>query len=182
MVHNEEQNILEKVSQSDHDAFRLIFMKYYPKTKYFITHIIKSEDIAEDLSQDIFLKIWTNKEHLPNLRSFNAYVYKMARFAALDYLKHKVVEETFAANYKQPTTADPEEELNAKELELLVQIAIDLMPEQRRRIYIMSREENIQNKEIAEILGLSEKTINNQLSLALKDIRNLLALAFLFFI
>ena len=182
MKQNEDRNDLEKIASGDHDAFRSIFIKYYPKTKYFVTHIVKSEDVAEDLSQDIFLKIWINKELLPNLISFNAYIYKMAKFTALDYLKHKHVENTFAANYSQPATTDPEEELNAKDLEFLIELAIDMMPEQRQKIYIMSRIENIKNKEIAKTLGISEKTVNNQISLALKEIRNLLALAFLFFI
>ena len=183
MTYNEELNNLKKVALGDHEVFRSIFMKYYPKAKYFIAHIVKSEEIAEDLSQDIFLRVWTSREHLPNLRSFNAYIYKMAKNAALNYLEHKYVEDSYTSNYNQQSeSTTPEEELNAKELELLVQIAIDRMPEQRRKIYIMSRVENIKNGKIAEILGLSEKTINNQLSLALKEIRDILTLAFLFFL
>ena len=183
MIHNEELNNLERIASGDHEAFRSIFMKYYPKVKYFIAHIIKSEEIAEDLSQDIFFRVWASKEYLPDLRSFNAYIYRMAKNSALNYLEHKYIEDTYIANYShQSESTTPEEELNAKELEFLIQIAIDQMPEQRRKIYIKSRIENIKNGKIAEILGLSEKTINNQLSLALKDIRDILALAFLFFL
>lgn len=182
MINDEEQNILEKIASGDHEAFRSIFMQYYPKVKYFIAHIIKSEETAEDLSQDIFFRIWQSKEHLPNLRSFNAYIYRIAKNSALNHLEHKYIEDAYVTNYRhQSKSLTPEEELDAKELEFLIQIAIDQMPEQRRNIYIMSRIENIKNGKIAEILGLSEKTINNQLSLALKEIRDILALAFLFF-
>jgi len=183
VMQNEEHNYLERTALGDHEAFRSIFMKYFPKVKYFIVHIVKSEELAEDLSQDIFFKIWISKEYLPNLRSFNAYIYKMAKHAALNHLEHKYVEDSYLANYSsQSEAATPEEELDAKELELLIQIAIDLMPEQRRKIYIMSRVENIKNGKIAEILRLSEKTVNNQLSLALKEIRKIVTLASLFFL
>lgn len=183
MTQNEEFNDLDRIASGDHDAFRHVFMKYHPKVKFFISCMVKSETIAEELSQDIFLKVWTSREHLPNLRSFNAYLFKMSKNAALNYLEHKYIEDSYVVNYSQTTTvANPEEELSAKELEFLVQLAVDRMPEQRRKIYIMSRVENIKNGKIAEILHLSPKTINNQLSLALKEIREILALAFLFFL
>lgn len=184
MTQNEEYIVLEKIASGDHDAFRYVFMTYFPKVKYFITNIVKSDVIAEELAQDIFLKVWTTRESLPELRSFNAYIYKMARNTALNYLDRKYVEEAYLANYTPSPNAatNPVDELEAKELELLVQLTVDQMPEQRRRIYTMSRIENLKNEEIAEKLNLSKKTVENHLNLALKDIRNVLAAALFFFI
>jgi RNA polymerase sigma-70 factor (ECF subfamily) len=182
MMPNEETNNLKKIAVGDHDAFRSIFMKYYPKIKYFIAHIIKSETIAEELSQDIFLRIWENREDMLKIRSFNAYMYRTAKNSALNYLEHKFVEESYIANYSQHMIINPEGELDAKELEFLVQLAVGRMPEQRRKIYIMSRVENLEKEEIAEKLKLTKKTVENQLSLALKDIRKILSLAVVFFI
>jgi RNA polymerase sigma-70 factor (ECF subfamily) len=181
MTQHEDINDLERIAMGDHEAFRSIFMKYFPKTKYFIAHIIKSEMIAEELSQDIFLRVWENRENVFNIRSFNAFIYKTSRNSALNYLKHKFVEESYIANYPQLTSTNPEEELDAKELEFLIQLAVDRMPEQRRKIYIMSHVENLEKEEIAEKLGLTKKTVKNQLSLAMNDIRKIISLASLFF-
>lgn len=183
MILYEDIDALKEVALGSHNAFRFIFMKYFPRVKYFIAHIVKSEDVAEDLSQDIFLKVWVLREMLPDLRSFNAYIYKMARNSALNHLEHTCVVKSFAAgSVSQSGMATPEEEFCAKEMELLIRITVDRMPEQRRKIYVMSRFEGIKNGRIAEILGLSEKTVNNQLSLALREIRSILMAAFLFFV
>lgn len=175
MKHNDEAYILSQIALGNHDAFHRIFLEYYPKIKLFIANIIKSESIAEELSQDVFLKIWSSREHLPNLRSFDAYLFRMSKNAALNHLEHRYLKNSYEANYKQSsTTSTPEEELNAKELELLVQLALEKMPEQRRKIYIMSKVEDKEVMKIAEDLGLTKKTVYNQLSLALKDIRSVI--------
>lgn len=184
MTSGENIDHLREIASGDHDAFRLVFMKYFPRVKCFIAHIVKSNDDAEDLAQDIFLKIWMSREMLPDLRSFNAWIYRMARNSALNHLDHKYVIAAFAA---RPATAGhetttPEDTLSARDMDMLIRIAVDRMPEQRRRIWVMSRDGNIKNHKIAEILGLTEKTVNNQISLALKEIQSVLAAALLFFV
>lgn len=157
MIPSEEKYYLEKIATGNQEAFRPIFMKYYPKMKYFITHIVKSEAVAEELSQDTFLKIWENREMLPGLRSFNAYIYRLAKNVSLNYLEHKYVEESYITNYRPPTATNPDEELDTKELEFLIQLTVERMPEQRRKIYRMSRVENMEKEEIAEKLGITKK-------------------------
>lgn len=177
---NEKHNI-EKIASGDHKAFQDLFMEYFPKMKYFIHHIVKSESVAEELSQDVFMRIWLNREILPNLRSLNAYIYKMARNAALNYLEHKYVEDTFLLNFKSASVEDLSDELDARELEFLVQLTVERMPEQRRRIYMMNRMEHLKNDEIASLLSLSKKTVENHLNLALKEIRKVLTAATILF-
>lgn len=182
MMPNEEIDSLRKIAVGDPEAFRSIFMKYYPRIKYFIAHLIKSETIAEELSQDIFLKLWENRGNVLNIRSFNAYMYRTAKNMALNYLEHKLIEQSYIDNCNQPAEIDPEEKLNADELLFLVRLTVSRMPTQRRRIFIMSRVYNLEKETISEKLGLSKKTVENQLSLALKDIRKVLSLAIVFFI
>jgi RNA polymerase sigma-70 factor (ECF subfamily) len=173
---------LKKIAMGDHESFHSIFLKYYPKIKYFIMHIIKSEAIAEELSQDIFLRIWENRKNILKIRSFNAYMYRIAKNMALNYLEHKFVEKSYMIGYDQPAETDLEENLNAEELLFLVRLAVSRMPTQRRKIFIMSRVYNLEKEKISEKLGLAKKTVENQLSLALKDIREALYLTFIFFI
>lgn len=171
MTDLQEQQYLSQIANGNHDAFRIIFMKYYPKMKYFITQFVKSEAIAEELSQDIFLKIWENREKLVFNTSFSAYLYRMARNSSLNHLERKSVEAKYAETFVATLSDDPENELNAKEMELLIQMAIERMPEQRRTIYRLSRVDGLDQKGIAEKLKIAQKTVQNQLSLALKDIR-----------
>lgn len=178
----EEKHDIEKIASGDHYAFRCMFLEYFPKMKYFITHIIKSESIAEELSQDIFMKIWINREFLPNLRSLNAYLYKMAKNAALNYLDHKYIEDSFVLNFNPVQSENFSDELDARELELLVQLTIGKMPDQRRRVYEMNRIEHLKNDEIATLLRISKKTVENHLNLALKEIRRVITAATMLFL
>lgn len=168
---NDDFGYIERLALGDHDAFRHIFMKYFPKMKYFIAHIVKSEDIAEELSQDVFEKIWRNREELTNLRSFSSYLYRMSKNTAINYIEHQYVEKTYVENYKADLDFSLEDELDAKEIKLLILLEVDKMPEQRKRIFMMSRFENFKNEEIAEKLNITKKTVENHLNLALKQIR-----------
>jgi RNA polymerase sigma-70 factor (ECF subfamily) len=182
MQHNEEHIDIEKLASGNHDTFRQLFMKYYPKVKYFITYFVKTEAIAEELSQDIFEYIWVNKEYLSDVKSLNAYLFHIAKNKSINYLNHQKIEEDYALTYMDMQEYSIEEELYAKELELLIQLTVEKMPEQRRRIFEMSRINNLKNSEIAEKLNITKKTVENHLNLALKQIREVTALSILFFL
>lgn len=181
MQYDDKQH-LEKLPLGDHEAYKSLFMKYFPKVKYFIAHLIKSEAVAEELAQDIFMKIWENRDSLASVQSFNSYVYRMAKNIALNYLEHRYVEQSYMDNYQGETAISIEEDFYARELELLERLTVNNMPHQRKTIYEMSRKKGFSNNEIAQELGISKKTVENHLNLALKEIRKSLSLLFLFFI
>jgi RNA polymerase sigma-70 factor (ECF subfamily) len=178
----DERVYLEKLAIGDHEAFRYLFMTYYPKLNAFMNQFVGSEAIAEDLSQDVFEKIWLNREYASNLQSFNAYIYRIAKNTAINYLDRKAVEKNYISSYFSfLPEISIEEEIDAKELELLVQLTIEKMPEQRRRIFTMSRVEGLKNMEIASILNLSKRTVEAHLNQALKQIREAIAILLVFF-
>ncbi len=178
----EDNQYVKKLVLGNHNAYRFLFMKYFPKVKYFISHIIKSESAAEELAQDIFMKIWEYREQLASLQSFNSYVYRMAKNTSLNYLEHKYIEKNYLDNYQCETEFSIEEELYAKEMELLELLTVNNMPPQRKIIYEMSRKKGYTNDEIATELGIAKKTVENHLNLALKEIRKTLTLFISFFI
>jgi RNA polymerase sigma-70 factor (ECF subfamily) len=157
-------------------------MEYYPKVKSFITCFVKSETIAEDLSQDIFEQIWRQKDFLSNLKSLNAYIFRMAKNTAINCLNHQTIEENYVSSCVHLPEYSMEEELYAKELELLIQLTVEKMPEQRRRIFEMSRIKNLKNAEIAEKLNISKRTVETHLNLAIKQIKEVVSLSVLFFL
>lgn len=172
---------MEKSALEDQEKFRLLFLKFYPKVKAFITYFVKSEITAEDLSQDIFEQLWEKRDFLPEIKFLNAYVFRMAKNAAINYLKSQKVKDDFVTSYVASSDYSIEEDVYAKELELLIRLTIEKMPEQRRKIFEMSRYKNLKNAEIAEKLGISKKTVENHLNIALKQIRRAILLLSFFF-
>jgi RNA polymerase sigma-70 factor (ECF subfamily) len=173
---------LEQLASGNTKVFRQFFMEYYPKVKAFITCFVKSEATAEDLSQDVFEHVWKHKDFLSNLKSLNAYMFRMAKNSAINYLNHKTVEESHYASYVPLEEFSIEENLYVRELELLIQLTVEKMPQQRRRIFEMSRIKNMKNAEIAEKLNISKRTVETHLNLAIKQIREVAALSILFFL
>jgi len=165
------------IADGNHDAFNALFIHYYPKIKFYLTNFLKDKDEAIDIAQDIFCKIWENREMCPNINNYNAFLYTMARNALYNYFEHNQIKETYALKNKKAADYSDliEGEIYAKELGLLIEMAIEQMPEQRKRIFKMSRENGFTNDEISIQLNISKRTVENQISLALTDLRKIIA-------
>lgn len=177
-----EKDKVEALRKGNHKAFEDSFITYFKRVKLFICGIIKSDADAEELAQDVFLKLWTNREAINIEKPLGAYIYTMARNTAFNYLKHKSVEREYLIDYPFfDDVATPEDVLFAREISLLIEMTVKEMPIQRRRIYLLSREKGISNVDIAIKLGISKKTVENQLSLALQELRKVISLLLFFF-
>ncbi|WP_099292261.1 MULTISPECIES: RNA polymerase sigma-70 factor [unclassified Butyricimonas] len=175
---------VESLHHGNHEAFENVFITCFPKVKSFIRGIIRSEADAEDLAQDVFIKLWVNRTTLNPEKPLGPYLYTMARNSALNFLKHKLIEDTFIDSFSNfnPVTDSSDEILFAKEIQLLIEMTICKMPVQRKRIYQMSRDNRLSNNEIAQELNISKKTVENQLSLALQEIRQVISSFLIFFL
>ncbi len=165
------------LKNGDHAAFESIFLFYFNKVKYFINGFIKSESDAEELAQEIFVRIWTNRDSIDPDRNFNTYIYISARNSTMNFLRHKYVRDSFAEDQKKAGSdefASGEDMVMAREIELLVDMALMKMPAQRRTIYEMNRREGLSNEEIAQRLNISKKTVENHMSLALKELKGVI--------
>lgn len=179
-----EAQCLADLALDNHKAYKKIFLFYFPKVKCFITKLIKSEAEAEDLAQDIFEKIWLTRKSLPAIESFSSYLYRMAINAVFNSLKkkkkHRVYLEYLLHNKNNQVIA--EEAIYAREIELLILLAVSNMPAQRRKIFEMSRCQGVKHTEIARLINISKRTVEVHVSLALKEIRKIIPsfLSFLF--
>lgn len=172
MSGKEELKYVQELSIGNHKAFDYLFLQYYPKVSYFIQHLVKSSEIAKDLSQDIFEKLWINREHVAQIESFSSYIFRMAKNSALNYLDHLHVRSEYENNLQyNDIKLSIEEEIDTRDLELLILLVVENMPPQRKKIFKLSREQYLKNKEIADLLNISEKTVKNHLTLALKELR-----------
>ena len=173
MCANKESIYLQELGQGNHDSFDALFMLYQPKVKAFLAGFIKDEEEVSDMSQDIFFKIWANRKSISQVNSFKAYLFRMARNMIYDYFEHSLVRDSYEHKQleKAHYTELIEDNLYAKELEMLLDIAIEQMPKQRKRIFIMSRKEGRTNEEIADQLQINKRTVENHITQALSDLR-----------
>jgi RNA polymerase sigma-70 factor (ECF subfamily) len=179
-----ENKNIELISQGNTKAFELIFLYYQPKLVYFLNGFIKDEELARDMAQDIFLSVWNNREKLPQVTSFKAYIFRIGKNAICNYYDHSIVEEKYEIHQlSRPIQIDSiEEGLFAKELQTLIEIAVSNMPPQRRLVYQLSRVDGLTNSEIAEKLHIDKRTVQNHLSSALSDIRKVIKCCLIFFL
>lgn len=179
-----EKKNIELISQGNTKAFELIFLYYQPKLVYFLNGFIKNEELARDMAQDIFLNVWNNREKLTQITSFKAYIFRIGKNAICNHYDHSLVEEKFEIHQlSRPIEIENiEEALYAKELQVLIEIAVSNMPPQRRLVYQMSRIDGLTNSEIAEKLNIDKRTVQNHLSSALSDIRKIIYCCFILFL
>ena len=152
----DERTLLEKLARGDRASFDALYMRYAAKTEEFLCRMLKNRAEAEDITHDLFLKIWQNRSTMAGVTAFGSYLFRMARNAVYD-------------------------RFDSRDLLLLIQLAVEKMPGQRQRIFRMSREEGIANDEIARRLGISTRTVENQISRALSELRKLVTLILFFF-
>lgn len=184
MDKNLETECLKKLAKGDHRSYEILFLYYHPKIHHFLCGFIKNEEEAFDMTQDIFYKVWTNRQSIGEVTSFKAYLFSMARNTIYNHYEHNLVKEKYTTTQLQlHEEYNLDEEFFAKELSILIDIVIEQMPEQRRRIFKMSRKEGLSGEEIATQLSISKRTVENQISNALNDLRKVLQIIItLFFI
>lgn len=185
---NSDEDLLLSVKNGDEVAFELVFYRYKGKLYDFIRRSLPADQDAESMVQDIFTKLWLHRQQLDPAKSLNAFLYTVARNEIYGQLRkvlvrRKYMEElSFSASSSGLTT---EHQIEYDELTRFVSQLVKKMPEKRREIYQLSRNEGLSYKEISRQLGISENTVDSQLRKALdylkENLRKKMAL-FLFFI
>ena len=148
----DERTLLEKLARGDRASFDALYMRYAAKTEEFLCRMLKNRAEAEDITHDLFLKIWQNRSTMAGVTAFGSYLFRMARNAVYDRFDSRAVRTNFA----RQTNLLPEYELP-------------------------DVEEGIANDEIARRLGISTRTVENQISRALSELRKLVTLILFFF-
>jgi RNA polymerase sigma-70 factor (ECF subfamily) len=145
----------------------------------FVERFVHSPDVAEELVQDIFLKIWTKREQLTDIDALKTYLFRAARNQALNYLRRGKLErrwaEAQALEGEPATTYAADDDASGQELTEAVRAAIDRLPPRCREVFLLSRDGGLTYAEIARTLGISVKTVETQMGRGLKALRGVLA-------
>lgn len=165
--------ILLRLKEGDTKAFEKVYWEYNPIIYHFVLSLLYDKSLAEDLTQSVFLKIWERREAINPELSFEAYLYTVAR-----HLVYKETEKAVCETSLDWTeVADMhdgallEKKLEAKSLKDYIEKLINQLPSARREIFYLSRREHLSQKEIAERLSVSEKTVETQLYRALRFLK-----------
>jgi RNA polymerase sigma-70 factor (ECF subfamily) len=167
---DEDNALLQRVALGDEKAFRFIFNKYHNRLGAHLFSITKSHELAQEVVQDIFLKIWVNRQQLTEVRNFKAYLYVMSKNHALNCLKQNVLEKTLTTGLEENEDFQAEESTEENDHYMLIDEAIDHLPPQQRQVYLMSRHERLKYTEIATRLSLSRETVKKYLKIASESI------------
>lgn len=176
-----EANIIRKLKEGDEDTFVMLFREYYVPLCNYSRRFVGRKDLAEDIVSETFFNIWTKREKTDIRTSLKAYLFQAVGKNSLYYLRKAKKEEMFEdylakhstihQGLDKFTTESPSEILLIKDLTEKINDGIEKLPPQQKTTFKLKRYEGKKNKEIAEIMGLSVKTVEMHLAKAMLSLR-----------
>lgn len=171
----DDQQLVQAILAGEEDAFRQLYYRYADPLFGFLWRKTRNKEVAQDLVQECFVRIWRARTRLDPKQSLKAFCYQIANNLAIDHLRKKTsgLEEVDAdVNHHAPTTQIDESGFQTR---AQVQKAVSQLPEAQRQVLCLSRFEGLKYAEIADVLNISVKTVETHMSRALKKLRQSLA-------
>lgn len=169
-----EKDLIVRLKYGDQTAFELLFHFYYPGLVMFSTQFTADRNEAEEIVQDFFVRFWQRHDQISLTDSLKSFFFLSVKNSSLNFLKHKKVEEKYIRKMTEMADRhlayDPDLYVDS-ELQEKVKQAIDLLPEKCREVFMMSRLRGMRNDDIATELNISKRTVETQISKALKVLR-----------
>ena len=168
-----EQELLQGITDGTESAFRYLFENYYPMLVAFANRFVEDLDSSRNIVQDVFVGLYDKRKTINIHTSLKAHLYQSVRNRALNQLKREKMEREHHGKMKndRDEQVNYEEFLTVSELEGRINKVVNGLPKQCRKIFLMSRQEGIPNADIAKQLSISKRTVETQISNALKRIR-----------
>ena len=170
-----DNGLVEMIKEGDKSAFESLFRSQYSSLCTYANKFVQDVDTSEEIVQELFSQIWQKKEDLNITGSIESYLFRAVHNSCLNFIKHESIKD----KYKQQTISDFTENIHAFPVDMEVNelhkknlVTIDLLPQERKKVFTMNRFEGFKYKEIAEKLNISVKTVENQMGKALKFLRD----------
>jgi len=179
-----DKELIAFMRSGDHLAFTEIYDRYHSLLYVYACKIIKDEDLAQDILQELFIYLWDKRDIIDFKTSMSSYLYTAVRFRFFDLVDKQKVRKEYIQNFQiflDKGEYHTDNYVTERELAAIIEKEINHLPAKLREIFLLSRRENLTNREIADRLKISEKTVKNQLSLALRELRGRLGLFAFFF-
>ena len=177
-ITDDDSKLLVALVGGDFKAFGELYEKYHRPLYFFALKLSKNTHEAEELVQSVFVTVWETRRNVVPAKSFSAYLFRIARNRFYDMLRRRITENCYADFIMQQNDmiiTDLEKQMEDKELNAIINKLLEELPKRRHDIFMMSREENMTYKQIAEKLQISENTVDSQIRNVLNFLRKELA-------
>lgn len=171
---HEERVLLNQIADDDEHSFRVIFDHYRPKIYNYALHLTESETLADEVIQEVFMKLWLNRKKLESVEKFNAWLHAIARNAAFDAFKQIALQKNGTAKLIDITpvsVSDTDNWLLDKENTKWLNNALEQLTPSQKQIYILSRRHGMKAAQIAKELNIAENTVKKHLVNSLHTLR-----------
>jgi RNA polymerase sigma-70 factor (family 1) len=171
----DERKLIAQLRENDKQAYLALYNRYHRGVYAFIVRYVKINAVAEDLLQDVFLKLWEVRHRLNPELSFSSYLYRIARNRVFKMLKALANDEALrhqVLNSMQQSVLEVEDRVQWKKYSQLLNLAINTLPPQRQKVFKLCREQGKTYEQVAEELHISRHTVKEHMMLAIRDIKN----------
>lgn len=170
----DQKDLLLRISGGDEKAFHLLYELYQEKIFFLSLKLMGSKEKARDLTQEIFLKLWINREKLANVEHFSAYLNTIVRNEAYSRFRARSVEEVFLFDWMEEeknAEADPLQKVSFSELQIALHEAVQTLSPQQKKVFQLGKLEGLKHEEIAERLSISKETVKKHMMEALRNVK-----------
>ena len=178
VMETQDEFLLDALSQGSHSAFEQLYDRYSRRIYANLIRLVRSEAIAEELLQDVFMKVWELRATLNTGQSFQSFLFQISGNLAIDFYRKSARRQTMEAAKKliEESAYDHiEKYINFKEAEILLDRAISALPPQRQRIFRLCRIEGKSYEEVAELFSLTRNTVKDHMTKANRFLREILS-------
>lgn len=179
----DDDELLKRMRDGDTAALGMLYVRYAPSVSDFAARFMGKNDEISDVTHNIFCTLWDNRQSISNIDSLKAYLFRMTRNAIFQVYRHRQIVNEYQTDFlktNDDTTPDLESVITTADLLEMINLRIEQMPEIQRRIFRMSRFEKKTYAEIAQEVGLSPKSVQRYISLALAELRKLVEVMLVF--
>ena len=175
LTFSDTEQIINRLKNEDKSAVDDLFSYYYPRLYHFSKSILKIENDIDDILQEVFVKIWLNRQKIGNPETFNAYIFTITKNEVLNLIRNNLRDHTFKDQLFQYAVAEEYQNsvpVEYEEIKAGIEKIVANLPEKRQQVFVLSRTEGLSNKEIAQQLNISEKTVEDHITHAIKQIKS----------
>ncbi|WP_367331218.1 RNA polymerase sigma factor [Sphingobacterium multivorum] len=170
-----EEELLQKLRGGDREAFKELYDLYHRRLTLKLVYLLKSEELAQDVLQDIFVKIWENRKTIDPTGNFGGLLYTMASNLAKNVFRKSIYDQLMRSEFAKNDSYSPFEALdNASNAKTILNTALDRLTPRQREVYCLHKIEGLSYREISKLLSISESAINHHIQSANKQIREIL--------
>lgn len=169
-----DEKLIAAIGNDDYTSYNRLFVRYYSRLCCYVYRLLGEKEDAEDVVQELFLTLWNNRKKIAIVKNVSGYLYKMARNLALNHIRTQTNYKTILDNQEEQLPYYEENSLETEEFRMALYDCINLLPGRCKEVLLLHRVKGLKQKEIADQLSISVKTIKNQIWASLQRLKKCL--------